>query len=193
MGPESRARGSRGLRSAQRCRGSTSTPAIAIAAHDRLGLERLARYGLRAPFALSRLARAAHGRLTYQLKHPLDDGTTHLVFEPLELLEKLAVLVPPPPPAPAGACSGKKQRPPRRIDWAALLKRVFAVEIFACALCGGRMRVISVIEEGPVARKILDHLGLPSAPPVRAPARDPPDPELPLPPSTDARLPFAGA
>ena len=69
---------------------------VAIAAHDRLGLERLARYGLRAPFALSRLARAAHGRLTYQLKHPLDDGTTHLVFEPLELLEKLAVLVPPP-------------------------------------------------------------------------------------------------
>jgi hypothetical protein len=49
---------------------------IAIAAHDRLGLERLARYGLRASFALSRLARAAHGRLTYEPKHPLDDGTT---------------------------------------------------------------------------------------------------------------------
>ena len=191
---------------------------VAIAAHDRLGLERLARYGLRAPFALSRLARAAHGRLTYELKHPLDDGTTHLVFEPLELLEKLAVLVPPPrehlvlysgvlapcaslrdqvvpppPPAPPGACAGKSGRPPRRIDWAALLKRVFAVQILACALCGGKMRVISVIEEGPVARRILDHLGLPSAAPVRAPARDPPDPELPLPPSTDARRTFAGA
>ena len=146
---------------------------VAIAAHDRLGLERLARYGLRAPFALSRLARAAHGRLAYELKHPLDDGTTHLLFEPLELLEKLAVLVPPPrehlvtyhgvlapcaslrdqvvpppPPAPPGACSGKKPRPLRRIDWAALLKRVFAVEFLACALCCGRMRVLSVIEEG---------------------------------------------
>ena len=52
------------------------------------------------------------------------------------------------------------------------------MEILACALCGGKMRVISVIDEGPVATKILDHLGLPSAPPVRAPARDPPDPEL---------------
>ena len=106
---------------------------VAIAAHDRLGLERLARYGLRAPFALSRLARAPHGRLAYELKHILDDGTTHLLFEPLELLEKLAVLVPPPrehlvtwhgvlapcaslrdqvvpppPPAPPGACAGKR-------------------------------------------------------------------------------------
>ena len=147
------------------------------------GLERLARYGLRAPFALSR---AAHGRLSYELKHPLDDATTHLVFEPLELLENSRCwsrrrgesddyhgvlapcaslrdqVVPPTPPAPPGACSGKKGRPPRRIDGAALLKRVFAVEILACALCGGRMRVLSVIEEGPVARKILDHLGLPS-------------------------------
>jgi hypothetical protein len=184
-----------------------------------MGLERLARYGLRAPFALSRLSRAPHGRLSYELKHPLDDGTTHLLFEPLELLEKLAVLVPPPrehlvtyhgvlapcaslrdqvvpePPAPPppGACSRKRGRPLRRIDWAALLKRVFALEILTCALCAGRMRVISVIEEGPVSRKILDHLGLPSSPPVRASARDPPDPELPLPPSTDARLPLAGA
>ena len=65
--------------------------------------------------------------------------------------------------------------------------------ILTCALCAGRMRVVSVIEEGPVARKILDHLGLPSEPPVRASARDPPDPELPLPLSTDARHPLAGA
>ena len=65
-----------------------------------------------------------------------------------------------------------------------MLKRVFAVEILACALCRGRMRVIAVIEEGPVATKILDYLDLPSAAPVRAPARGPPDPELPLPPAT---------
>ena len=102
-------------------------------------------------------------------------------------------VVPPPPPAPLGAGSGKNPRPLRRIDWAALLKRVFAVEFLACALCGGRMRVLSVIEEGPVARKILHHLGLPPTPPVRAPARDPPQPELPLPPSTDAHDWFAGA
>ena len=55
------------------------------------------------------------------------------------------------------------------------------------------MRVISVIEEGPVALKILDFLGLPSAAPVRAPARDPPEPQLPLSPSTDAHDPLASA
>ena len=170
--------------------------------------------------ALSRLSRAPHGRVSYELKHPLADGTTHLLFEPLELLEKLAVLVPPPRehlvtyhgvlapcaslrdqvvpdpprPPPPGVCLGtRRRRPLRRIDWAALLKRVFALEILTCALCAGRMRVIALIEEGPVARKILDHLGLPSAAPVRAPARDPPDPELPLPPSTGARLPLADA
>ena len=99
----------------------------------------------------------------------------------------------PMPNRAAAAMSIKRPRPLRRIDWAALLKRVFAVEILACALCGGRMRVLSVIEEGPVARKILHHLGAASYPPVRAPARDPPLPELPLPPSIDAHDWFAGA
>jgi hypothetical protein len=36
------------------------------------------------------------GRLLYRLKQRWRDGTTHLVLEPLELLEKLAALVPPP-------------------------------------------------------------------------------------------------
>jgi putative transposase len=58
----------------------------------------------------------------------------------------------------------------RRIAWADLLRRVFALELLVCA-CGGARRVISSIEEGPVARKILQHLGLPSAVPAAAPAR----------------------
>lgn len=36
------------------------------------------------------------GRLLYRLKHRWRDGTTHVVFEPQELVEKLAALVPPP-------------------------------------------------------------------------------------------------
>jgi len=36
------------------------------------------------------------GRLLYRLKRRWRDGTTHMVFEPLELIEKLAALVPPP-------------------------------------------------------------------------------------------------
>ena len=34
--------------------------------------------------------------LTFRLKTPWSDGTTHLVLSPLELIEKLATLVPSP-------------------------------------------------------------------------------------------------
>jgi hypothetical protein len=57
----------------------------------------------------------------------------------------------------------------RRIDLANLLRRVFLLELLACS-CGGTRRVIS-IEEGPAARKILRHLGVPSEAPTPAPAR----------------------
>jgi hypothetical protein len=58
----------------------------------------------------------------------------------------------------------------RRIDWANLLRRIFLLEVLACA-CGGRRRVIASIEEGAAARKILQHLGLPDAPPKLEPVR----------------------
>ena len=58
-----------------------------------------------------------------------------------------------------------------RIDWASLLRRVFKVDVLACARCNGRMRVISVIEQPPVIEKILRHLGLPHVPLPTAPAR----------------------
>ena len=41
-----------------------------------------------------RLIDADH--LTFRLKTPWSDGTTHLVLSPLERIEKLAALVPPP-------------------------------------------------------------------------------------------------
>jgi len=36
------------------------------------------------------------GRLLYKLRHRWKDGTTHVAFEPLELIDRLAALVPPP-------------------------------------------------------------------------------------------------
>ena len=35
-------------------------------------------------------------RLLYRLKHRWRDGTSHVIYEPLELMERLAALVPPP-------------------------------------------------------------------------------------------------
>src|SRR5690242_7186540 len=65
-------------------------------ANDRQGLERLCRYGARGPLALERLSRMEDGRLAYRMKHLLPDGTTRLFFTGLELLRRLASLVPPP-------------------------------------------------------------------------------------------------
>jgi len=69
---------------------------IAVPARDRKRLERLCRYVARPPVATERLSRMADGRFLYRLKHRWRDGTTHVVFEPGELEEKLAALVPPP-------------------------------------------------------------------------------------------------
>ncbi|MFN0062056.1 MAG: transposase [Myxococcaceae bacterium] len=65
-------------------------------AHDREGLEKLCRYGARGALALERLTHAGEGRIAFRMKRPLPDGRTHLLFTPLQLLRKLATLVPPP-------------------------------------------------------------------------------------------------
>jgi len=67
---------------------------VALPAHARAGREHLCRYLLRPPLALERLAESSGGQLLYQLAHPRADGATHLLLDPLELIEKLCVLVP---------------------------------------------------------------------------------------------------
>ena len=67
-----------------------------VAANDRAGLERLCRYVLRPPFAQERLRLRDDGRVVLELKQAWHDGTTQLVFEPLELLERLAAITPRP-------------------------------------------------------------------------------------------------
>jgi hypothetical protein len=69
---------------------------VSIAARNRRRLELLCRYVARPALATERLSLLPDGRVMYELKHRSRDGTTHVVFEPLELLEKLASLVPPP-------------------------------------------------------------------------------------------------
>jgi hypothetical protein len=69
---------------------------VAVPALDRRRLERLCRYVARPPVATQRLSLLEDGRLLYRLKHRWRDGTTHVIFEPQELVEKLAALVPPP-------------------------------------------------------------------------------------------------
>ena len=68
---------------------------VALAAHDRAGLERLCRYILRPPLATGRLERLPDGRVRIGMKRIWSDGTSAIELSPLELTEKLAAIVPP--------------------------------------------------------------------------------------------------
>jgi hypothetical protein len=169
---------------------------VSVAAEDRAALERLARYVLRPPIASERLERLGDGRILYRMRHPWRDGTTHIVFQPAELMARLAALVPPPraheiryhgilgpaatwrdhvvpapsTPADRGDARGHgEHRVPRaqRIAWAELLAHVFATDALRYPRCGSRMRPVATIRSPAAVTAILECLDLPTrAPPV---------------------------
>lgn len=58
--------------------------------------------------------------------------------------------------------------------WAMLLARTYEVFPLTCPKCGGTMRIIAFICDPTEVKKILTHLGEPTAAPILAPARGPP-------------------
>ena len=69
---------------------------VATKTRERKKLERLCRYIARPAVSKRRLALTFGGRVRYELKTPYRDGTTHVIFEPLDFMAKLAALVPKP-------------------------------------------------------------------------------------------------
>ena len=67
-----------------------------VGAQNRKGLERLCRYIARPPLAKDRLERLDDGDYRLKLKTAWSDGTTSLKLSGLEVMERLAALVPPP-------------------------------------------------------------------------------------------------
>ena len=59
-------------------------------------LERLCRYITRPAISEKRLSLTNNGKIRYELKTPYRDGTTHVIFEPVDFIAKLAALVPKP-------------------------------------------------------------------------------------------------
>jgi hypothetical protein len=45
-------------------------------------------------------------------------------------------------------------------SWAALMHRAFAIDVLACVHCGGRLRLIAILQDPVVIRKILAHLAI---------------------------------
>ena len=172
--------------------------ALRIPAGHRDRLERICKYALRPPVAADRLQLTPEGQVLLELKRRWSDGTTHLVFDPLELLERLAAITPRPRinlvlyygvlgarsawrakivPTPAGdATSPAVVGSPRLSEsrWPALMRRSFGFDVLACSRCGGRLRLLAIIEQPVVIRRILNHLGLPTEIPEPRSARDPP-------------------
>ena len=110
-----------------------------------------------------------------------------MIFEPVDFIAKLAALVPKPrvnltrfhgvfapnskhrarvTPARRGrgnkATVAASEATPvashAAMSWAQRLKRVFAIDIETCHVCGGSMKVIACIEDPLVIKKILTHL-----------------------------------
>ena len=63
---------------------------------DRLGLERLCRYGSRGALSLERLSKREDGLYVYGMKKAKPNGTCELVLTGVQFLNKLTALVPPP-------------------------------------------------------------------------------------------------
>jgi hypothetical protein len=69
---------------------------VAAQADQRQKLERLCRYISRPAISEKRLSLTPNGNVRYQLKTPYRDGTTHVIFDPLDFIARLAALVPKP-------------------------------------------------------------------------------------------------
>jgi hypothetical protein len=166
-----------------------------IPAHRRDQLERLIRYTARGALSLERLEQDANGDLMYRFNRPWSDGTTGIKLSPVELLEKLASLVPLPrahlvryggclaphsklrtaiipTPRQQGVDGNETKSGTPYWPWARLLGRVFNVDMATCPFCRrGSLRIIAAITHESVITRILRHLKLASVPPPIAPAR----------------------
>jgi hypothetical protein len=69
---------------------------VSARADERKKLERLCRYISRPAVSERRLSLTPGGNIRYQLKTPYRNGTTHVIFEPLNFIARLAALIPRP-------------------------------------------------------------------------------------------------
>ena len=170
-----------------RAHGFSLHAGVSAEVHQREVRERLCRYIARPAVAEKRLTVNAQGKVVYLLKTPYRDGTTHVIFEPLDFVARLAALVPRPrvnltryhgvlapnhrwraqvTPAGRGRRKGKGTAQPERraierhaaMTWAQRLKRVFSIDVESCVRCGRAVKVIASIEEPTLIEQILAHV-----------------------------------
>jgi hypothetical protein len=166
---------------------------VAAKSSERDKLERLCRYITRPPVSTQRLSLTGQGDIRYELKTPYRNGTTHVIFQPLDFMSKLAALVPVPRVnlrryhgvfAPNSKHrseviikKGEQVTGIECIDeygrvnavrrasmtWAQCLKRAFNIDTEICEVRKGPAKVIACITDAVVINKLLTHLKLKQA------------------------------
>ena len=158
--------------------------AVRVRAHDSDGRKRLAQYMLRAPFALEKMTYdAGNGMVIYRSHLHKSLKRNFQLMTGVEWLELLCRHIPDRFEHLvrymrwySNRCRGERARAAAgptlvvedtqahvaraRSAWARLIYKVYEVDPLACPLCKGPMRVIALIEDPGVIRKILGHLGL---------------------------------
>ena len=161
---------------------------VRVDAYDVAGRERLCRYITRPPYAAEQLEWTKDGRISLRLPKPKRTGETHIFFTPTQFLRRLTSQIPPlgqnlvryhgafapaarrrkevvrtTPPARHTTAGGVKPTIDVRSAWAAMLSRVYQIDVLDCPRCAGRLKIIAAIQKRSVIDRILDHLGHPES------------------------------
>lgn len=173
---------------------------VSAKADERAKLERLCRYISRPAISVHRLSLTEQGNIRYELKTPYRNGTTHMIFEPLDFISKLASLIPAPRVnltrfhgvfAPnsqyrAGIINRQGDNKSEEavqtegekygaMKWSVRLKRAFDIDMKTCEACGGAVKVITCIDDPVVINKILANFQSPQSNQIMSPvSRAPP-------------------
>jgi hypothetical protein len=148
---------------------------------DEQAMENIARYIIRASFSQERMTYIPdESKVSYQSK----DGKEEKAFDALEWLAAMCSHVPNKGEQMvryygyySNVSRGKRQKEDQdtlipyilepdgsskehRKNWARLIQKIYEVDPLRCPTCSGKMKVISVIEDEGVIKKILKHLGL---------------------------------
>ncbi len=166
--------------------GFTLDGSVRVEATDRAGLERLIRYRVRPPFALERLhlARGRFDQVLYVLPRSDLAGRTALGLSALELLDRLAKILPPPrlhrhryhgvfaPNAPLRPLVTERAHQDNALaaqnpatSAPALLARIYETFPLTCPTCAAPSTLIAVLTDPEPIAQILAHIGEPSSPP----------------------------
>jgi len=166
--------------------GFSAHNAVTVPLGDRDGIERLARYLLRAPVSLERLRVDRQARKVHYRSKGDHRGRAEEIFEVPEFLARLLQHVPEPRlhqvryygfysnvararraegeagreviPGPEATEPGAAERRRLRRSWALSVRRIYEVDPLTCAECGSEMRILAFLLAPAVVRKILDHL-----------------------------------